>query len=333
MSDNRFGLVVLPVGMGKSWVMVGIAEYFQRVVVLQPCLELVKQNHSKLADAGLSTTMVDSVHGKKNLNAEFIYTTPQSLVHMLDKIQEPDLLIIDEAEQFWDGTMYNTIFKHWKTCRVAGFTATPYHYRRKTVYTGGWMCQDTYIDSIEEQYGPAVINISRAEGHKLGFSPTINMQKIRIAPITAEHIEGGWLYKELVNKHLFELKALLGTLSNAIIYCDSISHAELISESLNIPMVLGKTPKKQRVDIVSRFNDNQTPFVATVGCLVRGFDKPDLQNVILLSNFNNACELEQVVGRLNRGSPDAVKTCWYNRHINQKPPVVGYEGRVRIKHL
>ena len=331
LENNRFGLVVLAVGLGKSWVMVGIAEYFKRVVVLQPCLELVKQNHSKLDGAGLNTTMVDSVHGKKNLDAEFIYTTPQSLVKNLDKIQEPDLLIVDEANVFYNGKLFDTIFAHWRHCKVAGFTATPYYYKRKTVYKNGWMCNQTTIVSIEERYGPAVINIDREEGRRLGYSPEIQMRKVNIAPLTTEHLDNPIVYGKIINEHLHGVSDLCKPLKNGIIYCDSIAHAELLSQTFNIPTVFGDTPKKRRVELIEKFCAGRIPFLLTVGCLVRGFDRQDLENIILLTNFNNACELEQVVGRLNRGT--CKKTCWYNRRINTRKPVVGDTEIVKIKRL
>lgn len=322
---------MLAVGLGKSWVMVGIAEYFKRVVVLQPCLELVKQNHSKLDGLGFDTAMIDSVHGKKNMNAEFIYTTPQSLVKNLDKIPEPDLLIIDECNCFYEGSMFNKIFSCWKHCKVAGFTATPYYYKRKTVYKGGWMCNQTTIVSIEEQYGPAVINIDREEGRRLGYSPDIKMCKVNIAPITSDHLLNPVVYNKIINEHLHGVSDLCKTLNNGIIYCDSISHAELLSKTFNIPTIFGNTPKKRRVELIEKFNSGRIPFLLTVGCLVRGFDRQDLENIILLTNYNNACEAEQVIGRLCRGTCN--KACFYNRRVNLRKPVAGDTEIIKIKRL
>ena len=576
-------------GLGKSWVMVGIAEYFKRVVVLQPCLELVKQNHSKLDGLGFDTTMVDSVHGKKNLGAEFIYTTPQSLVKNLDKIEEPDLLIIDEcftgdtliatpdgykkikdikpgdkvynatgigtvlattakhtyktktlelsngqkiqgtythpiftehgwselkkvgrrstlfgiqdmpnmwkdvsptiglldkrksihqksllqsilceyqkhaessveqnkkeiydwwkrnknaiasalsiptskrrvgnricnqnrtqsirwkwisnllqgrfsrpnkedcnrsrwriAQQqnttgtrfkenqtigtvrvegvsyqeqtspitvynlhvsghpsyfaggvlvhncnvFYEGSMFNKIFGAWKHCKVAGFTATPYYYKRKTVYKNGWMCNQTTIVSIEEQYGPAVINIDREEGKRLGYSPDIKMRKVGIVPLTSDHLLNPVVYNKIIDEHLHGVSDLCKTLHNGIIYCDSISHAELLSRTFNIPCIFGNTPKKRRVELIEKFNSGRIPFLLTVKCLIRGYDRQDLENIIILTNLNNSCEAEQIIGRLCRGTVS--KICYYNRRINTKKPVAGATEIVKIKKL
>jgi superfamily II DNA or RNA helicase len=275
--------------------------------------------------------MIESVHGKKNMSEEFIYTTPQSLVKNLDKIQEPDLLIIDECNVFYNGKLFDKIFAHWKTCRVAGFTATPYYYKRKTVYKNGWMCSQTTIVSIEDQYGPAVINVDREAGHAMGYSPDIKMQKVGIAPLTTEHLSNPVVYGKIIDDHLHGVSDLCKTLHNGIIYCDSIAHAELLSKTFNIPTIFGDTPKKRRVDLIERFNQGRIPFLLTVGCLVRGYDRQDLENIILLTNFNNSCELEQVVGRLNRGT--CKKVCYYNRRINTRKPVVGDTEIVKIKRI
>lgn len=328
--NDRFGLVVLAVGLGKSWVMVGIAEYFKRVVVLQPCLELVKQNHEKLTGAGMDTAMIDSAH-RGSWNADFIYTTPQTLVKHLHECQEPDLLIVDECNVFYEGKLFNQIFGAWHNCKVAGFTATPYYYRRKTRYKSGWMWSETTVVSIEEQYGPAVINVDRETGHALGFSPDIEIRKVDIPICNNMHLQNPAVYAPIIRKHLEGVSALCKTLNNGIIFCDSITHAELISSTFNLPTIFGDTPKKVREDRVARFNQGRIPFLVTVGCLVRGYDRPDLENIILLSNFHNACEFEQVLGRLNRGT--GKKTCWYNGVINKKKPVPGNVELVKIKRL
>lgn len=310
--------------------MVGIAEYFKRVVVLQPCLELVKQNHDKLTGAGMNTAMIDSAH-RGSWDADFIYTTPQTLVKHLHECQEPDLLIVDEANCFYEGKLFQQIFGAWKNCKVAGFTATPYYYRRKTKYKGGWMWNETTIVSIEEQYGPAVISVDRDEGHRLGYSPDINIVHVPIKQCNAMHLQNRAVYSPIIREHLQGVSDLCKTLKNGIIFCDSISHADLISNTFNIPAVFGDTPKKRREDLVSRFRQGRIPFLVTVGCLVRGFDFPELENIIILTNMHNACEFEQVLGRLNRGK--GTKTCWYNGAINKKKPVAGEQELIRIRRL
>lgn len=329
-NGERYSLVTLAVGLGKSWIMVFVALQFKRVVVLQPCIELVKQNHEKLANAGLDTTMIDSAH-KGDWGANYIYTTPQTLCKHLDDLDEPDLLIVDEANCFWAGKMFDAIFSRWTHCKVLGLTATPYYYARRTIYKNGWMCSQTTVHSISTQYGPSICYISRDQGHKMGYCPQITFTKLRIPLIESRHLENKPAYQPLLDEHLDKLNTLLKTLTNGIIFCDSKMQAEWLSKTFNIPCIFGDTPKKEREQLVDWFNKNEIPFVLTVGCLVRGFDKPDLENIVMLSNYSNSSEAEQIVGRLNRGTAD--KHCYYIGRLNLTPPIVGETTIVKIKRM
>lgn len=582
---HRCSLITIAVGLGKSHIMSEVAKQFSRVVVLQPCIELVKQNHEKLAGAGLNTTMIDSAH-KGDWNADYIYTTPQTLSKNLTKCEQPDLMIIDEcftkdtliltpngykkiseinvgdevynatgigivesvtkrhtnetikmelsngqtiegtkshpiftkhgwvrledleirqtlfgiqdmpslwdnvsakptihrehvlkenllqcilreqkttivgkrtankevslwwereanaiagktacanAEEQWlgirssdsnglseggtqipnllqsrhsgpkekdcnrsrwpitqdsckegtrceeerivgtvrvesishnkqrggcyvynlqvsghpsyfaggvlvhncnvfyEGLMFQKIFSEYKYCRILALTATPYHYSRKTVYKNGWICAQTRIESIEDVFGESLLSIDREEGRRLGYSPEIEFKRADIVRCYDEHFANRPVYKFIIDTHLSELKQLLDTLNNGIIFCDSKRHAEAISEYCNVPTIFGTTPKKQRALLIEQFNAGEVKFLATVGCLVRGYDRQDLENIIILTNYNNECEAEQVIGRLNRGT--CKKTCWYNSKLNLAKPVPGKITEVKIRRL
>jgi superfamily II DNA or RNA helicase len=321
---------VLAVGAGKSWIMVDVAKKYNRVVVLQPCLELVKQNHEKLANSGLNTTMIDSAH-KGDWGADYIYTTPQTLCKNLHKCKEPDLVIIDECNVFYEGTMFDAIFKAWANCKVFGLTATPHYYRRRSLYKGGWVYSQTTTVSIEEVFGRAVVELDRKTLKSMGYGPDITITRTQIPVCKSEHIDNPVVYKKILDSHLIGVNNLLKTLSNGIVFCDSRKHAEWLSSVFNIPTIFGDTPKKKRIDLVERFNNGRIPFLLTVGCLVRGYDRQDLENIILLTNFNNASEFEQVLGRLNRGT--CKKTCWYNGKINQRTPVEGEVELVKVRRI
>lgn len=311
-------------------IMSEVAKKFPKVVILQPCLELVKQNHEKLANSGLDTTMIDSAH-KGNWDADYIYTTPQTLSKNLDKCTEPDLLIIDESNMFYEGTMFKLILSRWKYCHVLALTATPYHYKRKTIFRGGWIWSQTITESIEKVFGEAVLSIDRQKGHEMGYGPDIQFKRADITRCYDEHFANRPVYKYIVEQHLEEVKNLLTSLNNGIIFCDSKRHAEAISEYCGVPTIFGNTPKKRRQELVEKFNAGEIKFLATVGCLVRGYDRQDLENIIVLTNYNNECETEQVIGRLNRGT--CSKTCWYNSKLNTAKPKAGRMTEVRIRRI
>lgn len=327
---HRSSLVTIAVGLGKSHIMSEVAKQFNRVVVLQPCLELVKQNHEKLAGAGLNTTMIDSAH-RGDWSADYIYTTPQTLSKNLTKCVQPELMIIDEANVFYEGSMFKQIFSAWQECKILALTATPYHYSRKTIFRGGWIWAQTRIESIEDVFGESVLSIDREEGRRMGYSPEIEFKKAPITRCYDEHFANRPVYKFIIDLHLEEVKNLLTSLNNAIIFCDSKRHAEAISEYCGVPTIFGTTPKKQRMHLIEQFNAGEIKFLATVGCLVRGYDRQDLENIVILTNYNNECETEQVIGRLNRGT--CKKTCWYNSKLNTAKPVPGKMTEVRIRRI
>lgn len=330
LNDYRSALIAIFVGAGKSIIMTNVIKKYKRAVILQPCIELVEQNYKKLVESGLSATMIDSTH-KGDWDADYIYTTPQTLSKNLDKITEPDLLVIDEANVFYNGSMFEKIFAHWKKCKVLALTATPYYYKRTNKFESGWIYAITEIVSIEEVFGKAVLAIDREEGKALGYGADIDIDKVAITRVYNEHVTNLGIYKPMVDRHLQELSTLLSRLHNGIVYCDSKNHATLISEHTGIPCIFGDTPKKARKQLVADFNSGKIKFLLTVGCLIRGFDKPDLENIIILTNYNNECEVEQIIGRLNRGT--CKKTCYYNSNLNTRKPVVGRTTKLRVRKL
>jgi DNA repair protein RadD len=333
LKTDRFALIHLAGGLGKSVIMAELARQYNRVVLLQPCLELVLQNFEKLKVLESNITMIDSKH-KGNWDAEYIYTTPQTLSNNLGKCQEPDLLVIDEAHIFFGGKkLFNTIWGVWNTCKVVALTATPFWYDTRAQYSGGWVWSVSTIRSIaDDLFGQPVISIGRKEAkEKYGRGANIQIKKAPICKCYTEHFENLPVYQPLVRQHLTELFAFLKPLDNGIIYCDSIFVAETISKLTGIPCIFGKTGKTERAEIIEKFKAGQIRFVLTVGCLGLGFDYPGLKNIVVLANQNNECAVEQLIVRLNRGK--GCKTAWYNSAFNTDEPVLGKQTRVRVKRI
>lgn len=240
-------------------------------------------------------------------------------------------VLVHNCNVFYEGAMFKLILSRWKYCHVLALTATPYHYKRKTIFRGGWIWSQTITESIEKVFGEAVLSIDRQKGHEMGYGPDIQFKRADITRCYDEHFANRPVYKYIVEQHLEEVKNLLTSLNNGIIFCDSKRHAEAISEYCGVPTIFGNTPKKRRQELVEKFNAGEIKFLATVGCLVRGYDRQDLENIIVLTNYNNECETEQVIGRLNRGT--CSKTCWYNSKLNTAKPKAGRMTEVRIRRI
>lgn len=329
LANERFALVVAGVGAGKSYVAATLAKDYKRVVVLQPSVELMKQNHKSFKNLGIDNTMINGTH-KGSWDSDIILTTANTLSRHLDKLAEPDLLIIDELHlQHW-GKMRKTIMRAWTKCKVMGMTATPHYYVQQVRYKGATMYSVTTCCAIADGYfGAPVFTLSRAQAKELGYGADILMQPVSIIRAKDFHFQSPE-YKAIADKHVGQVMLLLAGCENAIIYCDGIAHAKYLAEHIpDIECIFGDTPARQRKEIVERFMKNETKYIATVGCLKLGFDKPDLKSIVILTNVNNPSNAEQQIGRLNRGT--GIKKCYYNGILNTMEPKVGSERWVEIK--
>lgn len=332
LQTDRFALGVMAVASGKSYAAATIAKHFKRVVVIQPSVELIRQNHASFEKLGIENVMIDGTH-KGDWKADVILTTANTLYKHMDELDEPDLLIIDELHlQHW-GKMRKTIMNRWTKCKCFGMTATPHYYVQSIEYKNGAMWSVTECCAIADGYfGDPVFSLSREQMKELGYGADIQIKRVKISKVRGYYFDSPEIYEPLLKAHVEEVKQLTKGLKNGIIYCDSVAHAEYIRD--NIPdcgMVTGTTPTKARKDTIDNFVSGNLKFITTVGCLKIGFDKPDLENIIILTNVKNPSNAEQQIGRLNRGS--GLKTCWYNSILNTAEPVVGSKTKFLIKEF
>ena len=175
-----------------------------------------------------------------------------------------------------------------------------------------------------------MFTLNREQMKELGYGADIEIKRAHVVRAREEHFQSFNIYQDLIATHVEQVSDLLKQCKNAIIYCDGISHATRLSKQIDgIKCIFGATPAKERKETIEQFIRGEVPYVATVGCLKIGFDKPDLENIVILTNVNNPSNAEQQIGRLNRGS--GRKTCWHNGKLNTMEPQVGSEKWVEIK--
>ena len=329
---GRFALGVMAVASGKSYAAATIAKDYKRVVVIQPSIELMKQNHKSFEKLGIKNEMINGTV-KGDWNADVIMTTANTLCTHMDCLGEPDLLIIDELHlQHW-GKMRRSIMARWTKCKVLGMTATPHYYTQEIKYKGRVMYSVTTCRAIADGYfGSPVFTLSREQMKELGYGADINIVHVPIIRAREFHFLHPEIYREVIEKHVRQVNELLGKCENAIIYCDGIQHAKQLAYSIpGVHTIFGSTPAKERKETVEKFLSGEIKYLATVGCLKIGFDKPDLKNIVILANVNNPSNAEQQIGRLNRGS--GKKFCFYNSTLNTHEPVVGSQVWTEIKQV
>lgn len=97
--------------------------------------------------------------------------------------------------------------------------------------------------------------------------------------------------------------------SKSVVLTERVEHAAGLAAGLRaagLPAcsLTGETPKKQRVDILSRLAAGTLPVLVSIPSLVgRGFDLPSIDTVFLVVPNGNAGKTQQILGRVLRPSP------------------------------
>ena len=325
LNNSGASLVVMPTGAGKSLVIAGAALLRQPVLILQPSVELVAQNKTKLERiVDKNKIGVYSASFNSRQVKTFTFATIQSVYKKPELFKDFQMIIIDECHQVGVRNltgMFTSFLKTMSHAKVFGLTATPY--RMETVYEkiGNDMYAATGIKMINR------MKMGGADGSIFWkrILSTVSHQKLvedgYLVPL--EYIHEPLLpYEEIpVNKSHsdFNLEAysqavigmeaqILSTIAEAqrkfksvLVFCADVEQAKRLSDIVKeSQVVVGETSKKDRAKIVEDFKEGKIKTVFNVGCLTTGFDHPGLDCVVLLRPVRSPILYQQMLGRLTR---------------------------------
>jgi DNA repair protein RadD len=320
-------IAVLPTGSGKSHIIAATALLRRPVLILQPSVELLIQNKAKLeAIIGLDEIGVYSASfGTKDIKT-FTFATIGSVYKTPDLFKDVKLVIVDECHQLAPRNVSGMLMKFLAGLpgvKVLGTTATPYRieltYMKEgdVLYaaSGVKMINRTRIKDTSSAFWARIIyTISHTQLVKDGYlcpleyvhEPLVPYETI---PVNLSHSDFDLSsYSQSVVG--FEAN-ILNTIAEAqkryksvLIFCADVSQAEhYTSIVLGSRVITGKTPAKYRQQIVEGFKSGQIQTVFNVGCLTTGFDKPDLDCIILLRPVRSPILYLQMLGRGSRVAP------------------------------
>ena len=128
---NSPAIIVAPTGAGKSWEIAGIAmKYDKPILVLQPSVELLKQNYDKFLLMGGKASIFSASANEKNIG-HVTYATIGSIKNKISEFKKigVDLVIIDECHHGISpevSSMFSKFIKALNPKKVIGLTATPF---------------------------------------------------------------------------------------------------------------------------------------------------------------------------------------------------------------
>lgn len=319
-------IVALPCGGGKSHIIAAAALLKRPALILQPSVELLTQNMAKLAllvpesDIGVYSASF----GRKDIRT-FTFATIQSIYRKPELFQDVKLIIVDEchlvSSRNVNGMLMSLLSK--LNAKCIGLTASPF--RLETVYekignelyasTGIKMINRMHIKGQGKPFWQRIIyNISHQTLLKDGYlcpleyvhEPLLPYETI---PVNVSHSDFNLSsYSQMVIGMESQILRTIGEAQrrykSVLIFCADTGQARRLSEIVKgSAYILGDSDKKTRTRIIEDFKSGKLQTVFNVGCLTVGFDKPDLDCVILLRPVRSLILYLQMLGRLTRPAP------------------------------
>lgn len=327
-SRNKKGLIVSPVGTGKSLYPSIISEYVNdKCLVLQPSAELLKQNVEKANMMGIETSIFSASLKSKEIG-KITYATHKSVINYPSLFKDFKHVVIDEAHMHLTNKLKGgkvvdegrlvDFLKYINPEKVIGLTATPLQLTRNSIDTqlkmlnrsksSYWcfadMISTIQINDIREQWWS---NVEYRSVPKEFNGLQLNTSK---TDYTIESLEKDYEDNDLEKKILEQYNKLKAEGKKSIlIFVPSIKFGERLQDlDRNIQSVSSKTSDDKRDYLINAFKNLEIDCLVNTGILTTGFDHPQLDAIIMARETNSFVLYYQIVGRLVRLLTDLSKT-------------------------
>lgn len=322
------GVVVAPTGYGKSILIGAVANASKfSVIVLQPSVELLKQNLEKYESYGNYASVYSSSAGKKEMG-HVTFATIGSVKNLGKTFREKGVrvLLVDECHASYPpekGSMFRNFIDELKPTHIIGFTATPFRLKTYGDLRKNWT-QLNMLNSGSPKVFKRFIHVTQIQeliANKFWANLNYEMydfdkSALKLNSTGAEYTEQSIqraIMEQGVNENVFRrCRTLLQEGKTALVFMDSVENAKLLATRLGVgaACVDGQMDKASRDRIITNFKNNTIKIVTNYSLMGIGFDKPDLQTVIMARPTNSLALLYQIFGRGVR-NPDYpnVKEC------------------------
>lgn len=310
---NKAPLAVAPTGAGKtiifSYIAANTSARGKKVLILVHRVELLRQTSEKLHIAGVTHGLINPRYSPKYF-APVQVASVQTLVNRLDKLSEPDLIIVDEAHHATAGT-WKKIISYWPNAKVLGVTATPCRGDGTglSVACGGMFDDIVIGPQIRELIdgGYLVAPKVYAPLERIDLSAI----KVKMGDFVTAELEQA-VDKPMITGHAVEHYIKLCSGAPAVAFCVSVAHAQHVAEQFRAAgfvayAVDGSMEDEVRKKILNGLGNGSVQIVCSCDLISEGTDIPAIGCAILLRPTKSLGLFIQQVGRALR--PSAGKDC------------------------
>jgi superfamily II DNA or RNA helicase len=312
LRTHRRSILQSPTGSGKTVLTAHMirtaAEKGMSATFLVHRRELLEQTSRALRESDVEHGVVA---GGRSLTKEIVQiATIQTLARRLDRVQAPNLLIIDEAHHT-AAKSYRTVLDAWPDTYVVGLTATPCRTDGRgldDLFSGivlgptvQYLTAQGYLAPYRIIAPPSAIDLSGVHRRGGDFMREELAQAVDRATIVGDAVAH---YRKYVQAHAN------GRPPTCLVYCVSRAHAHHVEEAyraegIDARYCAGDTPEAERRAIVDGFRRGSPPVIVSVDLFGEGLDVPGLFAVQLLRPTESLSLHLQQIGRALR--PEAGK--------------------------
>lgn len=302
---HRRVLAVASTGAGKtvvfSYISTNAAAKGKRIVITAHRIEIVNQISIALNSMGVRHGRIQPGHTMTQDPVQIGMV--QTIGKRLDKMQEPDLLVIDEAHHAVAG-QWAKVAAAWPNARVLGVTATP----QRSDGRGLGGAFDVMVHAI-----PMADLI--AGGFLAGYDYLAPPQQVDLSGIgtrmgdynvdeLAEAMDKAVITGDSIGHYRDHLQG-----RPSIAFCVSIAHAERVAEQFasagyRASSVDGKMDGCLRKDRIAAIGDGRLQILTSCDLISEGTDIPAVAGAILLRPTKSTGMFLQQVGRVLRIKAD-----------------------------
>ena len=273
---------VAPCGAGKTiitgWLARELSQSGKRILFMVHRKELIEQTSKTFSDLGIEHGIIAS-GVKVDYKPLVQIASVQTLVKRLNRVPEPELLIVDECHHILANS-YMKIIRYWDPW-ILGVTATPER-------LGGITLNDVFESMI---VGPSVGSLIKLKS-LTNFKYLVPKNSIDTSGLRSKF--GEYRTDDMMN--LMDQSRVIDDVvksykkyangKQAIVYCVNIAHSEHISRMFNIAGVSaahvdGETDKSTRSNIIEEFRKGNITVLCNAELFGEGFDVPNMECVIL----------------------------------------------------
>lgn len=315
-------------GAGKSLIIADICHKLdQPVLILQPSKELVIQNHDKLLSYGVTDiSMYSASVGVKEIN-KYCYATIGSIYKKPELFRQFKHIIVDECHlvdpKNYSGR-YNQFFAALGNPKIMGLTATPYRLCQKYFKQRGQLYYTTCLKMVNRIYPyffkKIVFKIETGDLIKQGYLCPVeyktapnDLKGLKLnntgADFTTDSLEAYWRVADRFKRLVTTLVDVNAHHPRSLTFCSSVRQASRLQLALrdariDVSIVTGETPAKEREDIVAGFRRGHIRHILNVGVFTTGFDVPELDCIVIARPTMSLSLWQQMVGRGLRLDPN-----------------------------